>query len=67
MMEDPTDDKLAPRKNPARSVPILALGAGIALIALEWRAESNAFWMILGGVLIVFAVLSLMLAPKKPE
>lgn len=52
---------------PSRGIPILALVAGIALIVLEWRSESNTFWIILGGVLILFAVLSLLLAPRSPD
>lgn len=62
---DRSEDQLEPRKNPSRGIPILALVTGVALIVLEWRSESNTFWIILGGVLILFAVLSLLLAPKN--
>lgn len=65
--QDDESEQLASRKKPSRGIPILALVAGIALIVLEWRSESNTFWIILGGVLIVFAVLSLALAPKSSD
>lgn len=39
---------------PGNTMPLLALVAGVVLLALEWR-EGVAFWSVFAVVLIVFA------------
>jgi hypothetical protein len=47
------------RQRPRQTLmPVLALVAGVGLVALEWR-EGFGFWMVVALILILFAVAAL--------
>jgi hypothetical protein len=50
---------------------ILALGAGVLLIYFEWRraggiTADNAFWLLIGSLIIILAALNVFTSPPNP-